>query len=425
MPLQWAQTISTARGAPCQRSVYAQDGSTKDEVFNCMRVSHFDYIKNWRPFRVNSMFFDQPGAHYNPMRDPFPSLYMPSTDVLLDITTTEGTATKIAISQGLIEINKSPWSWVDFGRYESSNSGSWSSIIGSWIEPSASRVETLQSLQDNQLSTAAAQGFYFIGNGYFFSAFNADVATMAAKYLMGSLEGSLFDWQIGDFLSSCTAGDIRVHFKIQDPGVVSVIGRLVESEGGLLSLDTFSTLSEQNAGCLQGGAWSAQELLDNRVSEFKWRRMAAIASLLPFSYFVARLLGAWRGLELRAGHGAPHPTSKLVVLFHVLAVWMLALFAIWISVWNFEVGPKHEAPILVLMAAALLQYASQKTAKASTASGPRAAWCMLARAAGLPSTWRVESTNVSGSAKAVPIEQAEARTTHEAHTRKSPRKKAE
>ena len=357
------------------------------------------------------------------MRDPFPSQYIPSTDALLQAKTAEGSPTKISLSPGLIEKNKSPWSKVDFGSFEKYETGSMWSRLSSWIEPRSSRVEPLQSLQEFQHSKAAKEGFYYIGNGYFFSTFNADAATTAAKYLMESLEGTLFDWQIGDFVSSCNAGDIRVHFKVQHPSVVSLIGRLVESEGDRLSLDTFATLSDPKMGCLQEGVKTAQQLLDNRIGGTKWRRLGTILLLLPFSYFISRLVCAWRGLELRAGHGKPKPTSKITTFTFVLGIWLLELFAIWTAVWKFEVCPKREAPIVALVAAGLLQHAYKNTAKASTAPGPRAAWCMLARACGLPPSWRVESTYKAGPSESVPIEKAQGQTTHEPRARKSPRRK--
>jgi len=359
------------------------------------------------------------------MRDPFPSQYIPSTDALLQAETAEGSPTKISLSPGLIEKNKSPWSKVDFGSFENYETGSMWSRLSSWIEPRSSRVEPLQSLQEFQHSKAAKEGFYYIGNGYFFSTFNADAATTAAKYLMESLEGTLFDWQIGDFVSSCNAGDIRVHFKVQHPSVVSLIGRLVESEDDRLSLDTFATLSEPKMGCLQDGVKTAQQLLDNRIGRTKWRRVAAFLLLWPFSYLVSRLFGAWRGLELRADHGKPTPTSKLTIFMFVLGVWLLEAFVIWTAVWKFEVGPKREAPIVALIAAGLLQHAYKNTAKASTAPGPRAVWCMLARACGLPPNWRVEKTYKAESSEAFPIEKAQGHHTggHELRARKSPRRK--
>ncbi len=41
---------------------------------------------------------------------------------------------------------------------------------------------------------------------------------------MEYIEGSLLDWQLGDLVPACTAGDIRVSYRITDPVEISVIG---------------------------------------------------------------------------------------------------------------------------------------------------------------------------------------------------------
>eukprot|EP00957_Ditylum_brightwellii_P027492 2078160-Ditylum_brightwellii.AAC.1 len=47
------------------------------------------------------------------------------------------------------------------------------------------------------------------------------------KYFMQYVEGTLFDWQLGDLMPSCTAGDVRFRYEVQDPAVVSVLGETV------------------------------------------------------------------------------------------------------------------------------------------------------------------------------------------------------
>lgn len=33
----------------------------------------YSYVKGWRPYRINSLMFDNPVAYHNPQRDPYPS----------------------------------------------------------------------------------------------------------------------------------------------------------------------------------------------------------------------------------------------------------------------------------------------------------------------------------------------------------------
>jgi hypothetical protein len=45
---------------------------------NCVRTYH--YVKGWHGHRINSLLFDQPAAHHNPQRDPYPAADFYSQD---------------------------------------------------------------------------------------------------------------------------------------------------------------------------------------------------------------------------------------------------------------------------------------------------------------------------------------------------------
>merc|ERR1719253_891608 len=90
------------------------------------------------------------------------------------------------------------------------------------------RYEPLQLLKDTPNSPAAIHdNFVYVGQGgYFFSAYESQTASKLFNYFAQYLEGSLFDWQIGDLMPSCTAGDVRFYYEVQDPTTVSVLGQL-------------------------------------------------------------------------------------------------------------------------------------------------------------------------------------------------------
>ena len=69
---QW-QELQSQRCDTCTRTVKAKDGSSKEESYQCDCVRQYDYVKAWRSYRIQSLIFDQPGAHHNPQRDPMPS----------------------------------------------------------------------------------------------------------------------------------------------------------------------------------------------------------------------------------------------------------------------------------------------------------------------------------------------------------------
>jgi len=66
---QWQQH-STQR---CERCSDGRDsqGNSKYKDCNCVRTYH--YVKGWHNHRIPSLAFDQPAAHHNPQRDPYPS----------------------------------------------------------------------------------------------------------------------------------------------------------------------------------------------------------------------------------------------------------------------------------------------------------------------------------------------------------------
>ena len=154
--------------------------------------------------------------------------------------------------------------------------------------------------------------------------------------------------------------------------------------------------------------------------------MAGWALLLPWSYFVARLGGAVLGLEMRASLSRPNEkeeTTLGAVTAATFGTWCFVMSIIWMAVWGFGMGPGNEAPLLLLIGATAIQHASKNVTKAQTAPGPRAAWCMLARAAGLPPRWRVEQTFEAKRRVSASVEES---TRHGiAATRRSPRKKAD
>lgn len=142
------------------------------------------------------MFFDQPNTHHNPQRDPFPPAEIYDPDVFVD---------GVPVAAEIFKKFRGPWSQVAFP----------------------------QSHLRKALDTPAARaGFLYIGSnshasgGYFFSPYRASEGEKLLRAFGQALEGTLFDWQLGDFFKPCEAGDIRVSFEAQTPSVVSVVGKV-------------------------------------------------------------------------------------------------------------------------------------------------------------------------------------------------------
>lgn len=213
---QWSET-STEH---CDQCPDGRDSKGKQKYKRCNCVRTYHYHLGWRSHRINSLLFNQPAAHYNPQRDPFPSDTFRSEDAkangigistILDGTRLLAPSRPLAFSPGA---RRPP-----YGFFEKL----WSRWTG-WQD--ATLYGDLSEIADLPYSAAGREGFRYVGNGgWFFSPHERQWQESLLKALGGLMEGSLMDWQIGDLVPSCHAGDIRVHYYVKDPEEASVAGK--------------------------------------------------------------------------------------------------------------------------------------------------------------------------------------------------------
>ena len=174
---QWTE-ISHDSCQTCQRSVRQENGKMKSESYSCNCVRTYSYLKAWRNNRINSLFFNQPAAHYNPQRDPFPSTSLFSQNTMV--------GDNIVIREDLIsKIKGSPHSLV-------------------WNRDQAAKE--LRGIYDSR--AYQQHHFMYAGNGYFFSPYESSTQEWMAKKFFQWVEGSILDYQFGDLLPSCVAGRV-------------------------------------------------------------------------------------------------------------------------------------------------------------------------------------------------------------------------
>lgn len=80
------------------------------------------------------------------------------------------------------------------------------------------RFDPYDQVQFNNSPAGSAHGFKLVGNGYFYSAYEAGFLEKALNFL---------NFGLGDLFSQCNAGDIRVRFSAIMPNDVSVIGEQI------------------------------------------------------------------------------------------------------------------------------------------------------------------------------------------------------
>lgn len=287
-------------------------------------------------------------------------------------------------------------------------------------------ISALSALQGPSLSNK--DNFYYVGQGgYFYSPYEPDAREGFLKRFGQLAEGSLFDWQLGDLVPSCTAGDIRTRFAVQDPKTVSVLGEVTSTKSdqpALLKTKALSSLPTvrlkahrtsagmntrgKKIGLVYAGRFTPNEMIS--VEERHAHRATAWMRLLLFAWstVAARLVGvAWTGadawdrpmvcwLPAAAGTGS----LVLAVCWTLISLWsthseQMALLA-WVS-----------AAAVTGMLLLVYAFRGAHAPPPRVRPGLRAAWCMFARMIGLSPSWRVEEGYVGVEAVEMVIAAAE------------------
>ena len=161
----------------------------------------------------HSLLFDQPAAHHNPQRDPYPS----TTLVSLDARFGDVAVAPVVLSNAHSSI-RAPARKVDWTQHAVRElrwyDGAWSwletNVLPVWVADAFAdrqRYEFVRNLAGLHESEAGrSHSFTYVGGGYIFSPYVPKAHEVLFKMFVEHLEGSLFDWQIGDLFPSCTAG---------------------------------------------------------------------------------------------------------------------------------------------------------------------------------------------------------------------------
>lgn len=317
----------------------SETGESKTENYDCNCVTTFDYIKSWRSYRINSFLFDQPAAHHNPQRDPLPSSKFVSQDAQLSFQPQHDNSSIKSSSPSEIRAHLAPSMLQNGIRGAKSLTIKWvrggiPPTTSSWFRwiPDRTQYENLNDLDNHAKSYAANQeNFVYVGEGYFFSPYQASRYNNMFKYFMQYLEGSLFDWQIGDLMPSCQAGDIRIRYTVQKPSDISIIGEISRSDGRHFEIQPIKTSNGQNVGLVHNGIHSFQDMIIAADHDsIKWAIIFRVVFCL-WTVGITRFLGRnFFDVDISQ---AKAPTQIAVAL----SLWFAALGLIWNTLWGVQV----------------------------------------------------------------------------------------
>lgn len=291
---QWSES-SRDECEKCTRR--KDDGSEESYDCNCVRTYY--YTKGWRSNRIISLGFDQPANHHNPQRDPFPSASMFSRDAAVD---------SLLVTHPIVEKLRAverPATFAPGGRAfkpASMFTRLWHWMVG---EPDM-RFEDSSLLRQLERSPAYQRDHFVFTNtyeGWFFSAFEENTWWRIARGFGQFLEGSAFDWQIGDLYdmyNGCTAGDIRSRFFLSDPEEVSVVGELSAAEPGAahaFKVWPHRASNSFDVGIIHEGVHAPGALFQGETEiahkQAKWARFFGLGAGIAVVYFLIHF-NIWR-----------------------------------------------------------------------------------------------------------------------------------
>ncbi|KAL7468198.1 hypothetical protein ACHAXS_008414 [Conticribra weissflogii] len=433
---QW-QELQSQHCQTCTRTVTAKDGSTKEESYSCNCVTHYDYVKGWRNFRINSMLFDQPGAHHNPQRDPMPSTMFTSSDATLTFREGDGaidnvndatdrqrttpernpTTLQTRLNPEMLAsgIRNQPWRRVDFVPNGRAPPPSFLSRLFSLILPTSwtiqnTRYEPLQLLRDTPTSRAATEyNFVYVGQGgYFFSPYESSMTSQLLNYFVQYMEGSLFDWQLGDLMPSCRAGDVRFYYEVQDPNVVSVLGEIGRNVGVASGLEIRPRVmagsggvgrvgAASSIGMVHGGVRSAEEMIIAEDTDSRNMALLFRGLLLLWSIPASRLLGVALGREVGS-------SSLSMQAMGAIGTFATLLGGTWVWIWGTSfssagVGGGRDTVLLLILGGYLCILTYRSSVPRGVGRRWHAVWCRIGEWANVPPGWRVEDTHVPNASR--------------------------
>jgi len=282
---QWSEH-KTESCETCTRT----DSEGNSESYQCNCVTTFHYTKGWRNHRILSVMFDQPAAHHNPQRNPYPPDTYGSSNARLGAYPLKHEL--IMNPHGAFRATRRRVEWTRGAQrepqwYDFILRLFWNDLAGN------TRYEAIENLRGVERAPAASQhNFVYVGNGgYFFSPYEMTDHGKMFNLFMQYLEGSLLDWQLGDIMPSCTAGDIRVSYRVADPTEASVVGGVVPAERTGTALGLFLTSKNYALGIVHEGVVTAYQMFDREAWEGKkwclFCRLLLFPCCIAFAEFIA------------------------------------------------------------------------------------------------------------------------------------------
>lgn len=408
----------------CTREVKGSDGSRSTESYDCNCVTEFFYTKGWVPYLIPSIMFDQPAAHHNPSRDPFPSRMFTAADAAVLLSSYHGDIA-VQLPTTLLENTRASYANIDWTPTGTPPTPTFFQKFFGWFFTSATRYESMSKLLGTEKSFAALKhNFSYVGQGgYFFSPYESSRSEKMFQYFMQFMEGTLFDFQFGDIIQSCTPGDLRVSYQVQDPKEISVLAQISTNDvvnnrvqlsstkintrttpfnnnGGSSSVHKLGTDgATTTVGFIHEGVKSVEEMIQKEQYDSFYMVAFTRGLLFVWAIPVSALIGTFLGKDISR-------STFFTKLSAILSIWSVVLAFTWFMYWGISRSSSihgnseilHDKQIITAFLSSIMfgsiafQHAVEKRKFNSLRSRLNAVWCLLGRWTRMPPHWRIEES---------------------------------
>lgn len=306
----------------CQWSEYSSEKCENcDNDRRCNCGQHYTYVKGWKSYQVPSLLFKNSITYYNPLRDPYPSKKFVSKNIQI--------GENLTLGPGIIKSIKSKSRRLEWNSDSKYREGS-SDYLASFVYDKQRILDSHITLHDSMIKESfgnsdANDEFIYVYDRskkkhFFYSPYESSTLESLLRVFGTYLEGNIFNIQIGDFLSSCTPGDIRIHYDVISPKSISGFGEIT-TFNGTLYLDV---INNGTFGILKEGLYTRDSLIysyesESIISVYFVRFLFLCWSIFVASYYTESFFN----IEGRQGVCVFH--IYLTVLFIVLSQYFILI----------------------------------------------------------------------------------------------------
>lgn len=318
------------------------------------------YTKIWLPYQVNSLLFNKPLLYHNPSRKNIPSKNVVSNSATFNVLNSNIKVNLNADQLQNVRINKERVVWSKIKLYNS-----W------FFKPEPIHYETIEKLNEFKNSNAVTQEkfTYLSNNGYFYS-------PSKLSNFMSTLINALWiidGFQLGDIMTSCTAGDIRMSYYGKFPKVITVIGEKtsqIENIVNIKKLDLFK--NDTTVSTVYGEIISVTEIINSEVYISQVGTIFGIICIIIWCIILSRIC-------FITLNGIDVTESIICWSLHSIILYIIMHGIIWFKTYTY-----NQVNFLIIIMGILYYIIIKNKPTQKVVTGFNSVWCMLSDWVGLP-----------------------------------------